>query len=244
MKNSAINDETMVRVVDRMDMWFHKHIIHYFVFLTLTGLPLMSDSFIYLAYVFGLPAVWFGAEMGSQEMLRSGISVAMGLHRIVGILLIITAIPYVIRKLSTIRHWAIWPDEKTPAQWLRNTWALLGVYLLRKPYPIGRFNNGQKLAAYVFILTTAALIVTGVMLMLRDLFPEELILWARMIHLWSFIIVSITLIIHIYIGTLDVNRPGAEAMFGSGHVSLGYLKHHHPLLYKQMKKDGKLPENA
>jgi len=244
MRNSAISDEPMVRVVDRMDMWFHKHLIHYFVFLTLTGLPLMSETFRFLAYVFGLPAVWFGAEMGSQEMLRSGITVAMGLHRIVGILLIVTAIPYVIRKLSTIRHWAIWPDEKSVSEWFRNTSALLGVYLLRKHHPIGRFNNGQKLAAYVFILTTTALVLTGLVLMFRDVFPEELVLLSRMIHVWSFAIIGITLLVHIYIGTLDVNRPGVEAMFHSGHVPLGYLKRHHPLLYEQMKKDGRLPKES
>ncbi len=82
---------------------------------------------------------------------------------------------------------------------------------LRKHHPTGRFNNGQKLAAYVFILTTPALVLTGLVLMFRDVFPEELVLLSRMIPVWSFAIVGIALLVHIYIGMLDVNRPGVEA---------------------------------
>jgi len=78
---------------------------------------------------------------------------------------------------------------------------------LRKHHPTGRFNNGQKLAAYVFILTTPALVLTGLVLMFRDVFPEELVLLSRMIPVWSFAIVGIALLVAN--GCIRISRASA-----------------------------------
>ncbi len=244
MKDNSLRNEPTVKVFGEIDIWFHKHIIHYFIFLILTGLPLFSESFRLLGYAFGIPATWFGAPLGSEEMLASGIVVARTIHRVVGVLLIITAIPYVIKKLLSIKTWAIWPHEKSFSEWWKNTASLVNVYIHRQHHPIGKFNNGQKLAAYVFIVLTLALVCTGLIMMFRDLVPDALVVYSRLIHVVSFVLVGLTLMAHVYFGTLDVNLPGVDAMFRSGRITLKHLKNHHPLLYEEMKEDGRLPKDA
>jgi len=86
-----------------MQMWYHKHIIHIMIFLILTGLPIFSEQFRFLAYIFGVPANWLaGGTAGSAEIFATGIQVARTLHRVMALIFALVSIPFVLVMLKDI----------------------------------------------------------------------------------------------------------------------------------------------
>ena len=59
-----------VQAFSQMQMWYHKHIIHIMIFFVLTGLPIFSEQFRFLAYIFGVPANLILLPISTNSVLR------------------------------------------------------------------------------------------------------------------------------------------------------------------------------
>ena len=243
------NCETNIIAFNGLQRWFHKQIIHFMVIFIITGLPIFSTKFSFLASFFSVSADFITtadhelATVGftSAELLAKGLQVARVLHRFTALLFILTAIPFAIHMLINIRQWKVWPEESwSPAALLKGFGELWKTYILFGHGRFGKFNTGQKLFAWTMIISVIAITGSGFILMFRDFFTIALQEQARFIHVVSFIIIFLFLPIHIYLSLIPMNRHGLRAIFRDGNMPVSTIKEHHPIWYEQLKKEGRI----
>ncbi len=208
----------------------HLHYIHFMFVFIVTGLPQVApDAFRWLLYFFWMPFAWFSPE---TTYLSGGMKVAMTLHRLAGMGLILFAIPFALRELKNIGKWQIWP-EGGPGEGIAE---LMKHYISFKPGRFGKYNIGQKLLAWATIFATALMIITGLILMFKDVFSPNAWRWARFLHDIGFFVFVILLPVHIYMALHPLNRPGFRAMFETGTLPEDYVKSHHPLWWEKLSR--------
>ena len=243
------NGETNIIAFNGLQRWFHKHIIHFMVIFIITGLPIFSIKFSFLASFFSVSADFITtadhelATVGftSAELLAKGLQVARVLHRFTALLFILTAIPFAIHMLINIRQWKVWPEKSwSPSALLKGFGELWKTYILFGHGRFGKFNTGQKLFAWTMIISIIAITGSGFILMFRDCFTVALQEQARFIHVVSFIIIFLFLPIHIYLSLIPMNRHGLRAIFRDGNMPVSTIKEHHPIWYEQLKKEGRI----
>lgn len=232
--------ERKIIVFTQLQRWFHMHSIHFFVFLTITGLPLLSPSFSGLAYVFGWPVSWLSDAGSAKEILASGMQVARVVHRVMGILFTITAIPFALVMLTKIRSWQIWPERWGVKAILDGFRDLYICYVKFGKVNFGKYNMGQKQLAWFLMIATVIMMATGFMLIFRSSFPEAVGALAKAAHAIFFILIMITMMFHIYLSTHPINRHGLKAMFKTGTMEERYVKEKHLLWYRKMEEPDKL----
>jgi formate dehydrogenase subunit gamma len=227
-----------IQAFNTLQIWFHKHIIHFMVLFILTGLPILSHAFDGIAYVFGVPVSFFGRQEPYEAIVASGVQTARVLHRVAALLFFLTAIPFCIGQLTHIKRWQIWPKEWTLAGARNGLVELFRCYVLLQPPKFGKYNMGQKALAWFMILAMVLLSGSGMVLWFRDSFSPGMWLFSRFIHDLMFIVTSVALIVHIYLAIHPINRASLRAMFGTGEMDIEVIKHHHPLWYEQLQKGG------
>lgn len=246
------NGETTILAFNGLQRWFHKHIIHFMVIFIITGLPIFSSHFSFLAAFFSVSTDFMGsadpalATLGltSAERLAGGLQVARVLHRFTALLFLLTAIPFVIHMLINIRQWKLWPDESwSPVSLLKGFSELWKTYILFGHGRFGKFNTGQKLFAWSMIICVIAITGSGFMLMFRDTFSTAAQEQARLVHGISFILIGLLLPVHIYLSLIPMNRHGIRAIFRDGNIPLSIVREHHPIWYEQLKQEGELGES-
>lgn len=228
-----------VEAFSQMQMWYHKHIIHIMIFFVLTGLPILSEQFRFLAYIFGVPATWAAggiAMTSSADTLATGIQVARTLHRVMALIFALVSIPFVMVMLKDISKWNIWPNRWGIGAFFSGLGEISKIYLGFKHGRIGKYNAGQKLGAWVIIITTVLLAVSGFVLMFRDLYTPDLVANMRAVHATSFVVLGAMLVVHMYFGMHPINRHGLKAIFRNGEIDEKTIKEHHPLWYEKLKK--------
>ena len=226
-----------IQAFNQMQISYHKHIIHLMIFFVLTGLPLLSEQFRFLAYIFGVPASWAaGGGVSSAEILASGIQVARTLHRVVALIFALVSIPFLFVMLKDISKWHIWPQRWGITPLFDGFKELGKIYLGFKHGRVAKYNTGQKLGAWIIITTTLLLAISGFTLMFRDLYAPALVANMRAVHAVSFVLLSAILIVHIYLGMHPINRKGMIAIFRNGEMDAQDIKEHHPLWYEKLKK--------
>ncbi|MEA1892426.1 MAG: cytochrome b/b6 domain-containing protein [Campylobacterota bacterium] len=219
-----------------LEMAFHKHMIHFVVFLTISGLPILSDSFSFIAYGVGYPINWFSGDMQDERILASGISFLRLVHWASGFLLTLFMIPFTIAMLAKVRRLSIWPDK-----WGKDA-VIDGVIQMKKNYidlehaEFGKMNIGQKASAWAMVIAMALLVISGYALIFRDLISDDMAVLARGTHAISFIVLACTLIFHIYFATHPANKEAYKAMFKTGDMDEEYVKNHHGIWYKKLMK--------
>ena len=92
------NSNEKITLFSNMQMWYHKHIIHFMMIFIITGLPLISHTFSWVAYIIGVPVSVFYSNV---EPIYVGIQVCRVIHRITAVLWIVTSIPFVLTMLFT-----------------------------------------------------------------------------------------------------------------------------------------------
>ncbi|MGA1846247.1 cytochrome b/b6 domain-containing protein [Deferribacter abyssi] len=227
--------DTKIEVFNQIIIWYHKHIIHFMFFFIITGLPILSDKFKFLAYIFGIPVSWLGEINTSAEILSVGIQVARIFHRVTALFFIIASIPFVIVMLKDIKSWHIWPEKWGIKAFFGGIKDLYKTYIKFEHPEIGKYNMGQKLFAWFIIFAMIMMTASGWILAFRDFYSENLWQWARAIHAIFFILIIFFLIIHIYIGTHPINRCGLKAIFRTGETDLEHIKEKHPRWYNKLK---------
>lgn len=243
------NHQETVIAFTRLQRSFHNHLIHFMVFFIITGLPLLSTSFSFLALMLAIPFDFLGgvfpdlatSGITDNERLALGLQVARVIHRVTALFFVIMAIPFVVVQLVHIRSWAIWPEDSWhPAAFFEGIKRLWVNYISLEHVRIGKFNVGQKLFAWTMIATICAITASGFVLMFRDLFSQGTQELSRFVHAASFVIICVFLIVHLYLSLLPMNRQSLNAMFEDGRLPIDYVKSHHPIWYEKLT--GKKPE--
>ena len=229
-----------IRAYSSLEMWFHKHLIHFMAFLTITGLPILSDSFRFIAYGVGYPINFFAGGMESERIVATGITFLRAIHWSSGFLLTFMAIPFVISMLTKIPTWSAWPDRWGVAAIIDGIMQMKKNYIDQEHATFGKMNIGQKASAWLIVACVIALGISGFMMVFRPYISADLASYARAIHALSFIVLGIVLIMHIYFSTHPANKEAYKAMMKTGEMDEDYVKSHHGIWYKKLKKEGKV----
>ena len=102
----------------------------------------------------------------------------------------------------------------------------------------GFYNTGQKLFAVPSVLGGIVIGITGIIMMLSDVWINNttIVQWAILIHFVTVMLVLAGLLIHIYMASIaSGERPALLSMF-TGTVPEDYAKHHHKLWYDEVRK--------
>lgn len=229
----------------RFQRSFHNHLLHFMIMFIITGLPIFSTHFSFIAWLFALPFDFMGsvfpdlATTGITENARLalGLQVVRVIHRLTAFFFIIMAIPFCISQLVHIKDWAIWPEGSWgPSAFMDGIKNMVINYIGLRHARFGKFNMGQKLFAWTIIFAMIAITVSGGVLMFRDFFSQDTQEISRMIHALSFVVITLFLIVHLYLSLLPMNRKALEAMFGDGKLPLEYVKEHHEIWYEKLVK--------
>lgn len=238
------HDQQTVLAFTRGTRSFHNHLLHFMVFFIITGLPILSPSFGFLASLFAIPYDFLsGLSMDlattgltDNEQMALGLQVARAIHRITALLFVIMAVPFVVVQLRSIKQWPIWPEDRwTPAALVDGFKALISEYILLKPARIGQFNVGQKMLTWVMIAAIPIITVSGFVLMFRDQFSQGVQEFSRFVHAASFVVIAVMLLLHVYLALSPLNRKAFHAMFGDGTLPLDHVREHHPIWYEKLK---------
>lgn len=144
-------------------------------------------------------------------------------------------------------------DPPTDAVWTvrKGFWLVLGPRLMRRMGldpnlpPQGFYNAGQKYVAIAAVLCSLGLVVSGVILLYtRD--PgssQSLAQWLIFIHFCCAGLMAVALPVHIYMAALAPGEaPALRSMF-TGSVPEEHVKHHNPLWYEKLVRQGKIRES-
>lgn len=118
-------------------------------------------------------------------------------------------------------------------------WFRQGGGLLQKGVhpPAGKFNGGQKVIFWLVVLGSAALAVSGYILMfpfyVTDIAGMQL---AQLVHAIAGILMVAVILSHIYIGSIGME--GAFDAMGSGQVDVNWAREHHSLWVKDVTARG------
>ena len=195
---------------------FAVRVIHWLIAVTfvaamVTGLTLYWNS------ILGWLRPYLGGEQG-----------AIAIHFVAGLALAALAIPifFLWRKrmrwmatdtyfIRHVREHGMSPDQSPPAD-------------------TGFFNGGQKLYFWAFILSTAWLLVTGLVWWWRrePWMPKPVYVFSRTSHRVVSVIMSGSLLIHIYKAT--VGEPGTFASMIKGTVTAGWARLRRPAWFREL----------
>lgn len=215
-----------------LQMFYHKSIIILMFLFILTGLPILSSSFHWIAYGFGLPFDFINGQNGAA--LTTGIQVCRMIHRVAALLFFLFSLPFIAVQLLQIGKWHIWPESEGAG-----LGGLKTSYIDFKQARQGKYNAGQKIAAYIFIATLGVLVFSGLVLWFRGSFAQGTWALARTLHDIGFALLIPTLLGHMYFGVHPLNRAGLKAMFGNGELDEREVQVHHPLWFEKIQKSKK-----
>jgi formate dehydrogenase iron-sulfur subunit len=185
-------------------------IIHWTVALAfmvtlLTGMPIWTPIFGWMAALFG------------------GLSVCRWLHPWAGVALVGGAVLMFGRWLKEMR---LRDDD----------WGWFGprllAYLRQQGHDpeVGKYNGGQKIMFFLVSILTVILLATGIVLWFPMSFAGALRGASWVVHDAAFILFTLTIVVHIYLGTAAM--PGTFQSMTRGTVSKDWARLHHPRWYR------------
>lgn len=232
-----MNNNNTVQLFSKMQIWYHKHLLHFMFILILTGTPLVSSGGEWIAYVIGVPFALFSGTTAYLETVHVGIQVCRIIHRATAFLWIIISIPFILNMLPKICKWDMLPRKRYKGQavteYVKESLVDVKTAYIDYKYPkyMGKYNIMQMLAGWTIIIVCIAMIVSGVLLVAHPYLSQPLVNAMRMLHLAGYCIMILFLIVHIYLAVHPVNRAGYIAMFGDGKDSKEHAKKKHPGMF-------------
>lgn len=225
------NSNEKITLFSNVQMWYHKHIIHFMMIFILTGLPLISHTFSWVAYIIGVPISVF---YSNGDPLYVGIQVCRIIHRLTAVLWIVTSIPFVLTMLFT--KWELALRKRKGESWgtyVKEELQDMKTMYIDFSYPkrAGKYNLGQIAAGLAVIVFGIVMIVTGLILWFRVDFSSTTVSIMRLFHSIGFLVFVLFLIIHIYLAIHPVNKAGYNAMFRDGKDDLAHAKKKHPGMF-------------
>lgn len=237
-----MNQERMVRMFSQIQRWTHFHMIHFMLAFIITGLPLASPKFGFIAKALGTPIAFTAKTLGVSPFEQTMSAYAIGiqacrvLHRITALLALAVLIPFFVVEFFRSKEWQIWPEEWSFSAFANGIKSALSWYLLKKPQRFGKYDPAQKFYTWAAGIGFLLMYISGFVLWFRDYFTEGAWHAAHMIHSIVFYLALIFLIMHVVFATLiPEHAPGIEAMFAHGYAPEDWVKEHHPLWYEKIK---------
>ncbi len=218
--------------------------IHWFnalcwIFLTLTGLGLISNE-----HINPVGAWWpdlMRGIFGSAETL-------INVHIYVGLFWAAVFLIYILVRFRDSLAFLKEVFTLSPARdavWMvkRNIQLTLGNRAMKKMGmtteipPQGFYNAGQKIFAQLTVIAGLILVVTGIIMFISTIILDSPTpaAWSRTIHYLMAGLALAGLLVHIYMAAISRDeRPAFKSMF-SGAVPEDYARHHHELWYQEVK---------
>lgn len=221
--NGRASDETIFRFAAGSRIVHWAHAIP-FLFLLLSGLSLFVPS---------LKALHIG-----------GFRLIPLLHVLVGIAFVISPLPLYLglRDRGEVNRdlRRLFRLERGDAGWAAYALAaLLGAHV-RQP-PVGKFNLGQKLNTGFSLVTTAGLMLTGVVLAVnfftKSVFSARFVEQVFPLHDFFMLIILPVLVAHIYLGSLNPSTRESLRGITQGRVRLDWARTHHPRWIDELKDE-------
>ncbi len=173
----------------------------------LTGLPIWTPIFGWMAFLFG------------------SLQVCRWLHPWAGIFFFASS-------LVMFLHWAgqMWMSK---SDW---AWIGPRLFSYMKSETddsqVGKYNGGQKIFFFTSALAALALVLSGVVLWFPLSFGQGLRELSWILHDLTFILFTASIIGHIYLGT--ASEPGTFSAMTRGAVSKKWARFHHPRWYREV----------
>lgn len=230
-----------IRAYHPLEMAYHKFMFKQVILLIITGLPFFSRSFDFIAYGIGYPVSGF---LGNNEPLASGLTVLRVIHWGSGFLLAFASIMFLIAMVMKLKKLNIWPDRWGVAAIFDGIKQMKLHYLENKPAKFGKMNMGQKATAWIMSISMLALMISGVLIVLKNMdqamFIRETALLIRDVHSYSFIVLACVVVAHVFFALLPTNKNAFKAMFQTGEMDEEYVKEHHSYWYEKLEKNNKV----
>jgi formate dehydrogenase subunit gamma len=203
VENVVVGDEIVRHTLgSRVVHWL---VASTFVFCVLTGLPVWSP-------VFG----WMATLVG-------GLSVARWLHAWLGIAFAAASLIMFVQWISDMRFDAHDKSFRV-LEYLKFSGA--------EDPEVGKYNAGQKLFFWAALLGALGLLLSGIVLWFPMSFGQELRVTAIILHDVTFIAFFVAVVGHIYLGTAA--EPGTFRSMTRGTVTKAWARLHHPRWYREV----------
>jgi formate dehydrogenase subunit gamma len=201
---------------------FHERLTHWvaagsFIYLMLTGLAFYSPWLLWLAIVLGGPQV------------------SRTLHPWAGLIFVV-AVAYL---------YAMWHVQMYSGPTDKEWWKNIDHYTKNEDElmpPVGRYNPGQKLLFWGFVICGILLLLSGAILWFPEYIPWNL-RWLRyaavIVHPGAALLAIGLFMIHIYMSVFA--ERGAFGSVIRGDVSVEFAKRYHPAWYKEVVGDSPPP---
>ena len=182
-----------------------------FVVALLTGLPIWTPVFGWMAHLFG------------------GLTVARLLHPWAGVAFFLAAVVQFFEWISDM-HLEPWERD-----WVGPRLTRYMRYEEDDPRT-GKYNGGQKLYFWAVSLGALGLLLSGLLMWFPTSFPRWLMQLAFIVHDFTFICFVVSLVFHVYLGTAA--EPGTFGSMTRGTVTRPWARLHHPRWYREVTGDG------
>ena len=178
-----------------------------FVVAMLTGLPIWTPVFGWMAHLFG------------------GLTVARLLHPWAGVAFVLASLVQFFEWISDM-HIEPWERD-----WVGPRLTRYMRYEDDDPRT-GKYNGGQKLYFWATSLGAIGLLLSGLLMWFPTAFPRWLMELAYIVHDFTFICFAVSLVFHIYLGTAA--EPGTFGSMTRGTVTRPWARLHHPRWYREV----------
>jgi formate dehydrogenase subunit gamma len=185
-----------------------------FILSLLTGMPIWTPVFGWMAYLFG------------------GLTVARLIHPWLGIAFFIASILMFVQWVGDM---VFREDERG---WLRGRMIQYMRYETDDSNT-GKYNGGQKLYFWAVSLGAIGLLLSGLLMWFPQYFPRWLMGLAYLIHDFTFICFAVSLVFHIYLGTAA--EPGTFGSMTRGTVTRAWARLHHGRWYREVTGEENRP---
>ena len=192
---------------NRASRLLHWSVALTFLICLLTGMPIWTPVFGWMAYLFG------------------GLSVCRVIHPYAGVAFFIFSIAIFVQWLNDMH---LEPSEK---DWLGPK-ALQYMRYETDDSNVGKYNGGQKLYFWAVSLGAVGLLLSGLVMWFPRAFPRIVIEFGFLIHDITFILFAVSLVFHIYLGTAA--EPGTFRSMVRGTVTRAWARLHHPRWYREV----------
>lgn len=191
----------------RFSRLMHWTVAGTFVVCTLTGMPIWTPVFGWMAHLFG------------------GLSVCRVIHPWAGVAFFVASIIQFFEWLSDMR---VEPWER---DWFGSRALRYMRYQADDPRT-GKYNGGQKLYFWAVSLGAVGLLLSGLLMWFPRSFPRVVMELAYILHDFTFICFAASLVFHIYLGTAA--EPGTFVSMTRGTVTRAWARLHHPRWYREV----------
>jgi formate dehydrogenase subunit gamma len=176
----------------------------------LTGMPIWTPVFGWMAHLFG------------------GLSVCRLLHPWVGLAFFVASLVQFFEWIGDMR---LEPWER---DWLGPRVVRYMRYEEDDPRT-GKYNGGQKLYFWAVTLGAFGLLLSGLLMWFPRSFPRGVMELAYLVHDFTFICFAASLVFHVYLGTAA--EPGTFGSMIRGTVTRAWARLHHPRWYREVTGD-------